>query len=131
MGIDALMFAPPLAGELSAKRTEGALPASPLRRLAGAGSPAGGAANTEALRKVAQEFEGMVLNELLAPMFKGLETDGLGGGGPGEAMFRPMLIDRYAQSLAAGGGIGVADAVLAELVRLQSGTLEPTLGADR
>ncbi len=111
MGIDAIV--PPASAGPSLK-----LPAT-----------AGG--TTEALRKVAEEFEGMVLNELLAPMFKGLETDGFGGGGPGEAMFRPMLIDRYAQSLAAGGGIGVADAVMAELVRMQSAAQEPALGADR
>jgi Rod binding domain-containing protein len=30
-----------------------------------------------------------------------------------------MLIDHYAQSVAAGGGIGVADAVLKEILKLQ------------
>ncbi|MDX2233644.1 MAG: rod-binding protein [Hyphomonadaceae bacterium] len=103
------------------------LPASALARAPGAD------AREDALRKVATEFESMVLNELLAPMFAGLETDGLGGGGPGEAMFRPMLIERYAQSITAAGGIGVADAVMAELLRLQTGgpTKEPSHGADR
>jgi len=71
------------------------------------------------LRTVAQEFEAMVLSQMLAPMFEALETDGLGGGGAGERMFRPMLVERYAQAMAGAGGIGVADAVLGELVRLQ------------
>lgn len=73
----------------------------------------------EKLRTVAQEFESMVLSQLLAPMFDALETDGLGGGGTGERMFRPMLVERYAQAMAGAGGIGVADSVLKELVRLQ------------
>lgn len=73
------------------------------------------------LKSVAQEFEGVMLNELLAPMFEGLSTDGLGGGGQGEEMFRPMLVDQYAKGMAAHGGIGVADAVLKELVHMQGG----------
>ena len=73
------------------------------------------------LKAVAQEFEGVMLNELLAPMFEGLSTDGLGGGGSGEQMFRPMLVDQYAKGMAARGGIGVANAVLKELVRMQGG----------
>ncbi len=74
-----------------------------------------------ALKKVSEEFEGMVLKELLAPMFEALDTDGLGGGGPGEAMFRPMLVDTYAKGMAANGGVGLADSVFKELVRMQGG----------
>lgn len=81
-----------------------------------------------ALKKVAEEFEGMVLNELMAPMFEGIETDGLGGGGAGEKMFRPMLLDNYAKGIASGGGIGVADAVLKELVRMQGGGTDGVAG---
>jgi Rod binding domain-containing protein len=74
---------------------------------------------SDRLRTVAQEFEGMVLAQMLAPMFEALDADGFGGGGSGERMFRPMLVERYAQSLAGNGGIGVADSVYRELVRMQ------------
>lgn len=96
------------------------LPERPARALpdAGALSARGGGDN---LRKVAEEFEGMVLGELIAPLFANMPTDGLGGGGPGEAMFRPMLVKRYAEAMAQAGGIGLADGVYAELVRLQGG----------
>ena len=97
--------------------------AGPLPKLPG---HAGG--TMEALRKVAEEFEGMVLNQLLAPMFEGLETDGLGGGGAGEAMFRPMLLENYAKGMASSGGIGVADAVFRELVRMQGGGTDGVAG---
>jgi Rod binding domain-containing protein len=76
---------------------------------------------TDAMRKVAEEFEASMLSELLAPMFDALKTDGLGGGGAGEQMFRPMLVQNYAQSMAQAGGVGIADAVLAEMIRLQTG----------
>jgi peptidoglycan hydrolase FlgJ len=83
------------------------------------------AAQMDELRRTAQEFESMVLRELLGPMFEPLDTDGLGGGGAGERMFRPMLVGEYAQGMAARGGIGLADLVLAELVRLQGAQQPP------
>lgn len=75
--------------------------------------------NADAAR-VAAEFESIFIAEMLAPMFEGLDTDTFGGGGAGEAMFRPMLIEQYAAALAKAGGIGLADSVLRELNRLQA-----------
>lgn len=77
-------------------------------------------AQTEAMKKAAQEFEAVFLNQMLAPMFEGLSTDGLGGGGVGEEMFRPMLIDTYAKSIAQAGGVGVAANIVAEFTRMQA-----------
>lgn len=77
-------------------------------------------AQMEEMRRAAQDFESMVLRELLGPMFEALDTEGLGGGGAGERMFRPMLVGEYAEGMANRGGIGLADYVLAELVRLQT-----------
>jgi len=75
---------------------------------------------TEAMKRTAQEFEAVFLNEMLAPMFEGLDTDGLGGGGVGEEMFRPMLIDTYAKSIAQAGGVGVSANIIAEFNRMQA-----------
>ena len=68
---------------------------------------------------VAQQFERMFITEMLQPMFAGIETDGVFGGGQGEQVFRPMLLDQYADSVAKGGGVGIADAVLKEILRMQ------------
>ncbi len=68
---------------------------------------------------VARQFERMFIAEMLAPMFQGLETDGPFGGGHAEATFRPMLLDQYADAIARGGGIGIADSVLKEILRMQ------------
>jgi Rod binding domain-containing protein len=75
-------------------------------------------------REAAESFEAMVVATLLQPLFSALETDGLGGGGAGEAAFRPMLVDEYAKGIAAAGGIGIADQVLAELLRAQGLTTD-------
>jgi peptidoglycan hydrolase FlgJ len=82
------------------------------------------------LRRVAEEFEAVFLAEMLAPMFNGLDTEGLGGGGMGEQMFRPMLIERYAQAISSAGGVGVAESVIRELMRLQEAAPIPQEAAD-
>ena len=69
--------------------------------------------------EVARQFERMFISEMLAPMFQGLETDGLTGGGNAEATFRPMLIDQYADAISRSGGIGISDSVLKEILRMQ------------
>jgi Rod binding domain-containing protein len=82
-------------------------------------------ASEDSIRKTARDFEAMVIGELLAPMFEALDTNGLGGGGEGEKMFRPMLVREYANAMTAAGGIGLSDAVAQEMIRMQ------TLGAER
>lgn len=68
---------------------------------------------------VAQQFERMFISEMLGPMFQGIETDGPFGGGNAEATFRPMLLDQYADAISRGGGIGIADSVLKEILKMQ------------
>lgn len=104
-----------------------ALPGAPLP-LNTSAQPARDEVPAE-IRRAAEEFEAVFLNQMLAPMFEGLQTDGLGGGGMGEEIFRPMLIERYAQSLTQAGGIGIADSVIRELMRMQ-GTAAPEEIAD-
>lgn len=75
-----------------------------------------------AIQAAAQEFEAVFLSEMLGPVFSALETEGIGGGGAGERAFRPLLVQEYAKAIAARGGVGVADAVTRELLRLQGDT---------
>lgn len=82
-------------------------------------------AQEEALRHAAQEFESVFLSEMLAPMFEGLDTEGLGGGGMGEQIFRPMLVERYAESISRSGGVGIADSVVREFMRMQQSQTPP------
>lgn len=78
-----------------------------------------GAANAEEVRRVAEEFEAVFLNTMLAPMFEELEPDPVFGGGPGEDAYRAMLVEEYSKSIARAGGIGIAESVERELLRLQ------------
>jgi Rod binding domain-containing protein len=69
--------------------------------------------------KAAKEFESVFISQFLGSMFSGIKTDGLGGGGQGEEMFRSMMIDKYAQGLEAQGGFGMAASVKAQMLKMQ------------
>ncbi len=93
-----------------------ALPAS--QGLLAQAQPA--AAATPKMREVARSFETQVLSQMLQPAFAGLDT--AMGGGAAEAQWRPMLVDAMAGAASrAGHGLGVADMVLREMLRRQSG----------
>lgn len=77
-------------------------------------------AQIEKTRKSAQDFEAMAIAQLLAPMFQTVDTShGLFGGGKGEEMWKPMMINEMGKMLAKSGGIGIADAVFKEMLRMQ------------
>ena len=62
----------------------------------------------------------MALGEMLSPMFETVdESGGFAGGGPGEAAFRPMLVQKMAESMARQGGLGLTDEVAQAMLRLQ------------
>jgi Rod binding domain-containing protein len=104
-------------------------PAPPPRAFAatGLGAPAAGKRrhSPEELartRQAAQEFEAMAIGQLLQPMFNTVNTSkGIGGGGKGEEAWKPMMTDEMAKMLAKGGGIGLADSVFKEMLRMQEG----------
>jgi Rod binding domain-containing protein len=71
------------------------------------------------LARTARDFEAMALGALLQPMFEGLGKGGFFGGGPGEEMWRPMLVNEFARAIAEGGGLGLGDAVLRQMIAMQ------------
>jgi Rod binding domain-containing protein len=77
------------------------------------------AAHTGDPRTAAQEFESFFLTQTLENMFAGIGSDTLFGGGQGEAVYRSLLLQEYGKAAAQAGGIGVADAVQREMLRMQ------------
>lgn len=76
-------------------------------------------AGLDAARRSAEEFEAFFLSQVLEHMFKGIATDGPFGGGPGETAMRPLLMQEFGKVIAKAGGIGIADAVMRELIQSQ------------
>ncbi|HWU25647.1 MAG TPA: rod-binding protein [Rhizomicrobium sp.] len=76
-------------------------------------------ASATAADKAAKQFESVFISQLLGQMFEGIPTDGLFGGGPGEEMFRSLMIDEYGKQMQQQGGFGLAAPVARHLLQLQ------------
>ena len=70
-------------------------------------------------RKVAEDFEAVFLGQMLQPLFKNLGAEKPFGGGSSEKMWRSMQVDEYGKAITKAGGIGIADAVFKELLKMQ------------
>jgi Rod binding domain-containing protein len=75
--------------------------------------------NIEQLRKTAQDFEASFLSQMLKPMFANLGAEKPFGGGTGEDMWRSLQVNEYGKAIAQKGGIGLADSVFREMLKLQ------------
>ena len=69
--------------------------------------------------KAAQDFESVFLGQMVAQMYTGLDAKGTFGGGFAEETYRSLLYQEIGRQMSAGGGVGIADAVYAEMVKLQ------------
>lgn len=81
------------------------------------------------LRTAANEFESVFMTQMLTHMFDGVEVDDTFGGGRGEEMFRPLLINEYGKGIVRGGGLGIGDQVYSELLRAQEAVGIPSFNA--
>ena len=79
--------------------------------------PAGVA--TARMRETAEAFEASFLSQILKPMFEGLSTEAPFGGGEAEGTWRGFLVDAMAKQTVRGGGIGLADQVVAQMLKMQ------------
>jgi flagellar protein FlgJ len=74
----------------------------------------------EKLHKQAVELEGVFLNTLMKEMFSSIDTsESSFGGGFAEETWRGMQAEQFASALAEEGGIGLADQLMSDLLRLQ------------
>lgn len=71
------------------------------------------------MQETAQDFEAFFLSQALQPMFANIEPASPFGGGTGDEIWRSMQVDEYGKALAKNGGIGIADAVMKQLLLQQ------------
>jgi flagellar protein FlgJ len=92
--------------------------------MAANGRPPKVSANTDIarIRRTAEDFEAFFLAQMLQPMFEGVGAEEPFGGGFAEDMWRSLQVEQYGKALAKSGGIGIADAVVREMLRAQEQT---------
>ena len=99
-------------------------PAARAEQHQAANSAAAGNADAAATRarieRTARDFEAMTLQHLLAPLFQSVETPAIAGGGKHEEAFGAMLQEEYAKTIAASGGVGIADRLIEAMLALQT-----------
>lgn len=87
--------------------------------LAAAGPAAPGAAKSlAAAERAAVDFESVFISQLLQGMTSGLKGDGPLASAESNP-FSSMLQDEYGKIIARNGGVGIAGAVMRELLRTQ------------
>ncbi|HEY3694986.1 rod-binding protein [Phenylobacterium sp.] len=67
----------------------------------------------------AQSFESSFLSIMMQQMFEGVEVSTPFGGGQGESMFRSFMTDAFAKQMTKAGGLGIADTVAKEMLKMQ------------
>ena len=78
------------------------------------------AAQIAKAEETAKEFEAVFVAEMMKPMFEGISTDGMFGGGKGEEVFRGMLLEEYGKLMAQTSSIGLADQVKQQIILMQA-----------
>ena len=97
-------------------------PSAQIPGIQALGNGRGGTAKspeTDPTREAALQFEAVFLSQMMAPMFESLDSGGLFGGGQSERIYRSMMVQEYGKAVVQSGGIGLADAVQREMIRLQ------------
>ena len=88
-------------------------------------SPSGQAAAAKradpAAAKAAHQFEAVFIGQMTKIMMETVQSDGPFSGGHGEEMFRGMLGEQLGTVISARGGIGLAPAVMDQIIKLQGG----------
>jgi Rod binding domain-containing protein len=93
---------------------------SPLDLMnASQGAPKVPVAAQAKAKDAAQNFEAVFLNTMFKSMFTGIDGDGPFGGSGATGVWRSMLTDQYARSLAKAGGVGIASHVYQTLLGQQ------------
>jgi flagellar protein FlgJ len=77
------------------------------------------AAGQAKTRAAAQDFEAVFLNSMFQHMFTGIDGEGPFGGQGATGVWRSVLTDQYAKTIAKAGGIGIADQVYRSMMAHQ------------
>ncbi|MDF2601718.1 MAG: hypothetical protein K0Q54_4541 [Methylobacterium brachiatum] len=86
--------------------------------------------STAKAHKTATEFESMFLENSLDRMMQSEGTEGpLGENGTGGGVYRSMLTKEYAGQIVKSGGVGIADSVFREIMKLQGASSDGAVSA--
>jgi len=75
--------------------------------------------STDQVDKVSKDFESMFVSQMLEQMFGESEGDEAFGNSETGDVYKGLMMDEYGKQISRAGGIGIADYVKKELLKLQ------------
>lgn len=87
-------------------------------------------ASSRAAAKSARDFEAVFIGQMTKTMMETVETKGPFSGGHGEEMFRGVLAEQLGGAITARGGIGLAPAVMKQIIALQEAAGQEATGQE-
>ena len=72
--------------------------------------------------QTAEKFEAVFLGQMTQLMMESVDVGDQFSGGHGEEMFRGVLAEKLGTAMAHKGGIGLAPAVMAQIIKMQGGS---------
>lgn len=73
----------------------------------------------EKLEQTAKDFEAVFMAQMIKPMWEGIETDGMFGGGAGEDAMRDLLVQEYGKAMVRNDKYGLSPAIMDAMIRMQ------------
>ena len=95
------------------------LAASPQTPTKAAPTPSVARGDVAGARKTAEDFAAFFFSQSFENIFGNMSSDSMFGGGSAESVYKSLLTQEYGKAVARTGGLGIADAVQREILRLQ------------
>ena len=90
--------------------------------LGGIAKAASNGTEKDKVKKTATDFETVFLEDVMNRLGDSMGSEGpLGGGEGGGSVYRSMLMKEYAGEIVKSGGVGIADSVYRQMLKLQEG----------
>lgn len=115
-----------VAGSASPARAVGGLRQTrPGTVPPGSGASLVSTADATSIRQAAQEFEAIVLGQMLKTMRQASAQGPVALTGMSQKLYRDLMDDELAKAVSRSGGVGLADTLVRDLLRLGSGPKKP------
>ena len=95
------------------------LTAPPITGLQASVTAPASATERGQIRETAEKFEASFMSVMMQSMFAGVKTSQPFGGGQAEEMFKSLLTESMAKEVSKAGGVGLADTIQREMLKLQ------------
>ena len=71
------------------------------------------------IKRTADDFETLFLEQMFNHMFNKIEVDKTTGGGQGEETVRSLLVNAYAKNVVKAGGVGLSSSIARDILKIQ------------